>query len=244
MAFGSISFIPMKHVFFSLLLLFYTFPVVAYTCRVPDGMLDYMADSLSEDSTHQSIGTNTAAMERKVRFGVKISGGISNMNFNKGFPKPASPVNASCNASIGGGGLLEVLIYKKLYLQQEYLYVDLGGEPKEQGLKYRLGYLSLPVLFRYQLNRNVAFLAGSQFDLLLYAKERHEGNLTNIIHETEERNIGLVAGLEYKLKEFLYLDARFMHGFNYISIKYGAASREFKWESLQLSAIIRPIKNN
>lgn len=232
----------MKHVFFSLLLLFYTFPALAYTSQVPGGMLDYLADSLGEDSTRQSIGTNTAAMERKVRFGVKISGGMSNMNFNKGFPKPASPVDASWNVSIGGGALLEVPIYKKLYLQQEYLYADLGGEAKEMGLKYRLGYLYLPVLFKYQLNRNVAFLAGTQFDLLLYAKERYEGNPINIMHETEERNIGLIAGLEYKLTEILYLDVRLMHGINHIGIKYGGASREFKWESLQLSAVVRPLK--
>ncbi|SFH06673.1 porin family protein [Pontibacter chinhatensis] len=232
----------MKLVLFLLLLMFYTFPVVAYTCRVQGSMLDYLADSLSEDSTRQSIGTNKAAMERKVRFGVKISGGMSNMNFNKGFPKPANPVDASWNVSIGVGGVLEVPLYKNLYLQQEYLYADLGGESKEQGLKYRLGYLSLPVLFKYQLNRNVVFLAGSQFDLLLYANERHEGNLTNIMHETEERNIGLIAGLEYKLTEILYLDARVMHGINHIGIEYGGTSREFKWESLQLSVVVRPFK--
>ncbi len=82
----------------------------------------------------------------------------------------------------------------------------------------------------------IAIIAGPQFDLLISAKQKSNGSVTTITHDTEERNISGLAGVEIKLSDAIFLDARYIHGFNHIGIGQRSATTEFKWSGISLAA--------
>ncbi|MCP2045717.1 porin family protein [Pontibacter sp. HSC-36F09] len=229
----------MYYVIASLLLISVSFPGVLKGCDIVDNknqaFVNQLPNSLSD-------ATPDLEEDRKVRFGLKLGAGVSNMNFNKSFPKPTLHVDAT--RGVGGvvGLLIEVPVYQKFFLQQEYLYTHLTGKAKGEGLTYILGYLSLPVIIKYRATPRLSVGMGGQFDLLLYAKERYESTSTNIIHETEERNIGIAVGMDYRLTDRVSLDARFMHGINHIGMTQKKTNQEFKLELFQFSVVLKPFK--
>ncbi|MFD3002782.1 porin family protein [Pontibacter toksunensis] len=202
-------------------------------------------DSLAITGQHVILTKDAppaSANNRKARFGFKSVIGLSNTNFNKGFPKPAVPIETVWKYGYAGGLLLEVPIYKNLHLQQEYLFSSLGGELVNDGVSYRFSYLSLPVLLKYKVLDKFALQAGCQFDLLLQVTKNDADKSINIVHETEVRGFGAVAGVAYKVSETFCLEARYINGINHIGIRIRESTKEFKLEIVQLSFIIMPFK--
>lgn len=173
------------------------------------------------------------------RFSFIVGGEVSNMNFNKGIPPPAVPVKAAWNAGITAGFSLQILLKNNFSIQTEYLYSQVNGEDKRTGIKYMLNYLSMPVLLKYQLSSKVAAEVGPQADLLITAKKKINEISSNITHDTEERNFGLAAGLDFKLIKDVSLNARYSHGLNHIGIGQRSAVNEFKLEQFRLIASIK-----
>ncbi|MES1216719.1 MAG: porin family protein [Bacteroidota bacterium] len=157
------------------------------------------------------------------KFGFVAGVNFSHMNFNKGVPPPPVPVSTNWRPGLFFGFLLQVQLANNLSLQPEYLYSQLGGEIKSSKTVYKLNYLSMPVLLKYQVSSRIAAMAGPQFDLLINAKKDSSGNSYNITHDTEERNFGLAFGMEI----------------NHVGIGQRSDVREFKYEDLQVSACIR-----
>ncbi|PVY38665.1 porin family protein [Pontibacter virosus] len=200
----------------------------------------YVGSRPKQDSTHYTTASHDPDYSRRVRFGFKTGLNLSNLNFNKGFPKPTVPVELTWGIGFSGGFLMEVPIYQRLHFQQEYLYTYVEGKVESEGLQYKLKYISLPVLLKYKLLPRLSLVAGPQFDILLHAVEIQGGNSLDIIHQTEERNIGVVAGIEYKLSDKIVIDTRFMHGLNHIGMMQRKTGQEFKLESFSLSIILSP----
>ncbi|WP_439882593.1 outer membrane beta-barrel protein [Pontibacter sp. MBLB2868] len=176
----------------------------------------------------------------KIRFGIKLGVGSSRTNFNFGYPKPATRIDLVWKPSLSAGMLLEIHIYKKISLQQEYLYTFVGGEVKEDGISYSLGYLSLPVVLQYEVTPKTAVIIGSHLDLLVHASERFNEISTDISHHIEERNISAAVGVRYKLSHNFSLESKYLQSLNHIGIKKDLIEKEFKLELLQLSLIIFP----
>ncbi|RDC62774.1 porin family protein [Adhaeribacter pallidiroseus] len=173
---------------------------------------------------------------RSVRFGFKFGMNYSNMNFNKGYPPPMVPVEASWQPGFLLGFSLEVPLPYNFSLQQEYLYAQFNGENRNLSTHYKHSYLSLPLLLKYRIIPKVILMAGPQFDLLIAAEEESNGQTTNSTHGTEERSIGITGGLGFQAWKQISLNARFTHGFNHIGLTQRAAAQEFKYEILQLTA--------
>ena len=172
----------------------------------------------------------------RVKYGFKIGVNYANLNFNKGYPKPLAPVESSWKKGVILGLLLQVPVYKRFSIQQEYLFAQIRGENKSLEINYLFTYISLPVLLQYKILGGFSLVVGPQFDLLIQAKEQTNSSNSNITHDTEARNIGVTAGLEYGIFKHLNLNARFMHGFNRVGIMQNFSGKEFKYELLQLSA--------
>ena len=176
---------------------------------------------------------------RKVSFGVKAGFDASNTDFNRGIPAPAVPVENAWKPGFVAGFLLQVPIGKKLFLQPEYLYSQMGGKNKSAGTEYSFGYLSLPVLLKYRVAPRLELTAGPQFDLLIYANRRANGSTEDITHDTEERSVGATAGLEFYALKNLSLAGRYLYGLNHIGIGQRSAVTEFEFESVQLTTNFR-----
>jgi hypothetical protein len=95
----------------------------------------------------------------------------------------------------------------------------------------------MPVLLKYEpAAAKIAVEAGPQIDLLINANKDIGGISSNITHDTEERNLGIVAGLEFKVSKELRINARYMHGLNHVGIGQRSNVKEFKYEQLTISA--------
>lgn len=173
------------------------------------------------------------------KFGIRIGGSYSLMNFNKGVPQPVPAVPNTWKAGADFRVVMNVALSQSITLQPEYALSVINSEDKRIAATYQLSYLSLPVLFRIAVTKQFALLAGPQFDLLIRAEEKKNGSKTNITHDTEERNISGVAGLEFMLPANLYLDARYVHGFNHVGLGQRTSTREFKWQGISVGIGLR-----
>ena len=110
---------------------------------------------------------------------------------------------------------------------------------KGSDTSYKLNYLSLPLFLKLQLHDKIYVLAGPQFDILINAKRSTNGSTGNITHDTEERSISGVAGIEYDIINSLSLSARDFYGFNHIGLGQRSDIQEFKFSMLQVSACVK-----
>jgi hypothetical protein len=189
----------------------------------------FLAFSMISSKAQTNITTSS------VKYGIKAGINVSNMNFNKGVPAPPNTINASWKPGFLAGLLMQVPLTGKFYIQPEYLYLQSNGENTNTRLKYNMTFVSLPVLFKYEAIPNLFLTAGPQFDLLIKATEDDQGKKTDITHDTEERSIFAVGGVEFSPFTKLNIGARYLHGFNHIGLGQRSAVTEFKYETAQLS---------
>lgn len=200
---------------------------------------------LKERETHYVADTTTQKMHRiasETKIGARLGIGLSNTNFNRGYPKPETKMDMVWKPSFSIGIVLRIPVSQKLSVQQEYLYTQLMGEVNGLNVTYKLKYISLPVLLMYEAIPKASFIIGPHFDLLVQAEENHDGNSSDLTHHIEERSLGGVIGLTYKVSEVFQIDGRYALGLNHINIRRGVLAKEFKTEMLQLSIFIFPFK--
>jgi hypothetical protein len=173
------------------------------------------------------------------RFGFQAGLNTANMNFNLGVPAPAGHAAASWKTGISFGLLLRIPLAKNLFLQPEYAFNQRRGADKSIGVDYDLDYLSMPVLLNYSVSSRISLLAGPQLELLIDARSTGNGSSSNITHDVEERSIGVLAGLEVQIIKSFFLSARYLQGLNHIGIGQRSVVKEFKYQSVNLTAGIR-----
>jgi opacity protein-like surface antigen len=170
------------------------------------------------------------------QFGFQAGAAFSNMNFNKGEPAPVVKIDPSWKAGFTFGLLMRVPLGNKGWLQPEYNYVQRKGTDKSIGTSYDLDYLSLPLLLHYKLCHRFSIYAGPQGELLVHATSNNNGVKTNITHDTEERSLAAVAGIECRVIQSFFLSARYLRGFNHIGIGQRSSVKEFKYEAVSIMA--------
>jgi opacity protein-like surface antigen len=197
-----------------------------------------LLSSWSYMANAQALADAQPARKLPVSFGLRLGLNHSNTNFNMGEPKPLVPVDTKWKTGFVVGALVELGLSEHWALQQEYLFSQQSGEVSN-GARYKMHYLSLPLLLKYRVLPRLAVVAGPQFDLMLKAQQKVGGQTTNITHDTEERGLGATAGLELSLWRSLSLSARYLQGLNHVGIGQRSAVQEFKWQSVQVAAEVR-----
>jgi hypothetical protein len=172
-------------------------------------------------------------------FGFQAGIQISNMNFNLGSTAPDTTIAASWKVGFNFGFILSVPLSEKFTLQPEYSFARRYGTDNSVGIDYRLDYLSMPVLVKYQISDQFALVAGPQLELLINAQSTENGEDADITHDVEERSIGIVGGLEFNVNETFFLTARYMQGLNHIGIYQRTNVKEFKYELASFTAGFR-----
>jgi opacity protein-like surface antigen len=172
-------------------------------------------------------------------FGFQAGANFSNMNFNKGEPPPPAHIDPSWKAGITLGLLMRVPLGDNCWLQPEYNFVQRNGADKSIATTYELDYLSLPLLLHYKIWRGLSLYAGPQGELLIHAASTDNGTKTDITHDTEERSLAAVAGIECRVVKSFFLSARYLQGFNHIGIGQRSNTKEFKYQAASLTAGIR-----
>lgn len=141
-----------------------------------------------------------------LEFGIK--GGLNFANFS------GDDINSSNLTSFHIGAVSELKVLQNLSFQAELLYSTQGAEIKDAGneIKAKLGYLSIPVLAKFYLTTDKLNIhAGPQAGVLLNKSSDFDLNNRNTF------DLGIAAGVEYKLIAGLFAQARYVAGITEIS---------------------------
>jgi len=168
------------------------------------------------------------------KFGVRAGVNYSLMNFNKAFFPPSPAVENIWKPGFTIGALLQLHLNDRIIIEPEYAYTQMNGKDPRINTSYTIDYLSLPVIIKIKVLEKFFVLAGPQFDLLISAKENANNATTSIEHQTEERSISGILGMELQLFHSFFVDARYQKGFNHIGIQRSDIN-EFKWAGVGIA---------
>ena len=111
------------------------------------------------------------------------------------------------------GGYTKFMFTDKMGLQPELFYSSLGT--KSSGFVQKLNYLSVPIMFRYNINGKLHFLVGPQLNILVAAKDISGGQTTDVKDAFNSTDFGGVLGVGVDFGPF-NVGARYVAGFTNI----------------------------
>jgi hypothetical protein len=132
-----------------------------------------------------------------VKLGVKAGANFSDLNSNN--------IDTAMLVSYHFGALVEINVFKRLYLQPEALFSSQGAKISgEEDLK--LNYISVPLLAKlYLISNRISIEAGPQFSFLI------NNNLHNT-NEIEKFDFAVAGGLGVNITKSLFAQARYVVG--------------------------------
>ena len=122
--------------------------------------------------------------------------------------------NAEVREGVVAGLFAERAVNEWLVMQADLLFsqhgYDLKADPK---VRYRVDYISLPIVGKYYLIDNLNFQLGGQFEYLVGAKKKVSGSSSQSVRDEFNRyNIAFIAGIGYDFDFGLLLEGRYFYG--------------------------------
>lgn len=167
------------------------------------------------------------------RFGLVAGANYSNMVFNTLYPVAGTTGKITPKAGFIIGLILRIPLNHQFTVQTEYSFSNRNAEVQESKRQYSLTYLSIPLLLKFKLANRFSLVTGPQADLLVFSKRTVNGVTEDFDHKTEERNVNLVLGTEFRLSERFNLNARYLKSLTNIGME--SHSTEFKYSIFQLA---------
>lgn len=135
-----------------------------------------------------------------VRFGIKAGLNYANLT--------GSEIKTDAITSYHAGLVAELKLTEGFSVQPELLYSTQGASYENAGEEFRneLGYLSIPILAKINLNKAVSLDLGPQASFLM--SERKEFD----VQDSESFEFGLAAGLGLKITKSIFLQGRYVLG--------------------------------
>ena len=158
-----------------------------------------------------------AVAQSNLRFGVKA--GLNYANFTN------TEIKTDAITSYHAGILMEFSIFDNLAIQPELLYSTVGASYDNAitDVKNELGYISIPILAKFNLSESLFLEAGPQGSFLLNKKDE-------VYDDYNEFDFSVNAGLGVNLTKNLFVSARYNLGVSEI-----ARDAEAKNSVVQLS---------
>jgi hypothetical protein len=132
--------------------------------------------------------------------------------------------DVAIRTSIHAGLVAEIIVNDKFSIQPELLYSGQGAsDTSTGGGRIKLDYITLPVLGKFPIAKNLSLETGPQIGFLVSGKEKtNDSNET--IPNTKTIDFGLNAGLNYELNNGVFFQARYNLGLTDIGF-YGDNKR-------------------
>lgn len=175
------------------------------------------------------------------QFGIKAGVNLSTVSDAESLTEVANSVDAKSKVGFNAGVFANFPVAESFSVQPELLYNALGTKLTNKGntgndnaLTLNLDYLSLPVMFQYNLVPNLYLEAGPQFSYLLSSKFKYNGNSTD--SNTDGLNkfdIGIGLGAGYYFNGNIGITARYVAGLTDI-IKDNPTDTSFKNNAFQV----------
>ena len=171
-----------------------------------------------------SVFTTAQAQEsksnRKMDWGLRSGINFSTLRF-KVSADATSYQDPSWKTGFVFGAFLGVKINNEFSIQPEFLYSSMGSKNTNaingQSSYLRLNYFSIPVLARYRLAKNLAAVAGPQFDFLITARQVVDDESMTVEGTYDDNSVNVTGGIEFWPSTCIGVTARYIHGLSNIS---------------------------
>lgn len=147
------------------------------------------------------------AAAQKGRVGIKAGANLATMTF----ALPGQSTTTDNLVSYHAGFYATMMSSKKFGVQPELLYSVMGGT--RAGKEIRMGYLAIPLIFRYQVFSIVSIQAGPQLSILLSATDSG----ADAMSQYSAMDFGLNAGLGVDITKRLHASLRYYAGLSNIT---------------------------
>ena len=107
------------------------------------------------------------------------------------------------------GAFVECMLTEKLALQPEVLYSVQGATADEGDGEWKLGYIHIPFIAKYNVFKGINLEAGPQMGFLLSAEDEAGNDIKDSFESTE---FGFNLGLSYSLPMGVMLSGRYTIG--------------------------------
>jgi hypothetical protein len=173
-----------------------------------------------------------------------ISGGVkAGMNLaNQKISGSGFSLDTKAKPGLHAGAFFVIMLNEKFGIQPELLYsmqgskVDVGGNDG----KLKFNYITVPVLFRYNITEMISVHAGPQFGILASAKaEEEDGDEEDIKDEFKGIDFGAAGGAEVILPVGFGFGARYVIGLNNIVEDQPDVDETWKNRSFQVYVFYR-----
>jgi hypothetical protein len=193
-----------------------------------------------------TIMSISAAKAQEVRLGAK--GGV---NFSTFSGDDLGDVESRTGFHIGG--LVEIPITEKFWVQPEILYSSQGAKyddsGTEGGVDYsykvteKLDYIQVPIMAKFYVAEGFAIEAGPQVGFLTSSTGEYEGTLGGItvsgdddLDNVSSIDVSLAGGLSYRLPMGVFFGARYNYGLTNVNDGDNADDQKVHNNVIQLSA--------
>jgi hypothetical protein len=156
--------------------------------------------------------TNAQKSKREEGIKLGIKGGLNVANLM------GDVEDVAIRTSIHAGLVAEIIVSDKFSFQPELLYSGQGAtDTSEAAGRIKLDYITLPVLGKFPIAKNLSIEAGPQVGFLVSGKKKT--NISNDkINDVKTIDFGLNAGLNYELMSGVFFQARYNLGLTDIGI--------------------------
>lgn len=152
---------------------------------------------------------------QKFRFGVKAGLNLSSIEGGESY-------NYNPRLGFYLGIVEEFYVTNEISIQPEILYSNQGGTDQDHNsVKYRLDYLSLPLMIKLYVSDKYSFHLGPQFSYNIYSKGSYIKN-SEIINDFSEANkfdFGFNMGFGVEITDNMAVNARYHWGITEIRDK-------------------------
>jgi Outer membrane protein beta-barrel domain len=158
----------------------------------------------------------------QVQYGVKAGYNLANLN-----ESGSSTENLKSLSSFNGGLFVAFPMKKSCFVQAEAVYSGQGSKEELLGKtsKLNLGYLNVPVLFKYEHHAGLFAETGPQLGFLLTSKVKAENETIDVKDQFHTIDFSWAFGLGYQFTSIgLGIDARYNLGLDNIANSGGSES--------------------
>ena len=149
------------------------------------------------------------AMNAQVKFGAKAGLNISSLNGD------VEGVKSLVGFHVGG--FAQVPLAAKFTFQPEVVYSAQGAKEDGGDGKINLGYINVPLMFKYAIAEKFNVEAGPQIGFLVSAKEKYNGNSDDIKDQLNSVDFSIGLGASYDFTQNLSADVRYNAGVSNIA---------------------------
>ena len=149
------------------------------------------------------------AMNAQVKYGAKAGLNIATLNGDEEGLKSLVGFHV--------GGFAQIPLAAKFTFQPEVVYSAQGAKEDGGNGKWNLGYINVPLMFKYQVANKFSLEAGPYIGFLTSAKLKFDveglgSDTVDMKDDVKSTDFGIGVGMNYEFSDVIFANARYQGG--------------------------------